>query len=453
MAKLMENTFRAANIALASSSRARALGLTGRGHRRRRDQALRLHGPLPSAGVGGHCIPVDPYYLLEPLRADGVPRRSSPPRWSRSPSARAGSSSAPWRRSPAWRNRASSSSASPTSRASATCASRPPWRSSATSTWPACTSTTTTRSPRVRVGGHPPWSVPPSARQLDVAILTLVHPGPAVSWLERLPHHHRRHLPQPPSARVARSCFDDLQPLPHEDAEAPGFAAPTRARQWPAAPPPTTHARTPAGNGRRPPPPVRERRVGPPNHSRAPGRLRPVDLRRAGAVRRRGRSRDRRARFHCRGRPAPPFRRDRGPRPLPADPLRPVLDPLLRLFAGTYLCVIVAASSSTRRRSSQMLSIDPFFAAYGLVVSGYIVTRFVICSFYRPRADAGLEPRSRSSCRPSTRRTRSRSSLRVAARGRLPGRQARDRRRQRRLDRRHAARDASGRRDAEAACG
>ncbi|HXE45849.1 MAG TPA: UDP binding domain-containing protein, partial [Conexibacter sp.] len=27
----------------------------------------------PGPGVGGHCIPVDPYYLLEPLRDAGVP--------------------------------------------------------------------------------------------------------------------------------------------------------------------------------------------------------------------------------------------------------------------------------------------------------------------------------------------------------------------------------------------
>ena len=26
----------------------------------------------PGPGVGGHCIPVDPYYLLEPLREAGV---------------------------------------------------------------------------------------------------------------------------------------------------------------------------------------------------------------------------------------------------------------------------------------------------------------------------------------------------------------------------------------------
>ena len=33
------------------------------GHRRRRDEAVRVHAFTPGPGVGGHCIPVDPYYL------------------------------------------------------------------------------------------------------------------------------------------------------------------------------------------------------------------------------------------------------------------------------------------------------------------------------------------------------------------------------------------------------
>jgi nucleotide sugar dehydrogenase len=78
MVKLYENTFRAVNIALAFEIA----------------EACRTHGlePLevtdgaaskpygfmahyPSAGVGGHCIAVDPHYLLHPLRERGRPAR------------------------------------------------------------------------------------------------------------------------------------------------------------------------------------------------------------------------------------------------------------------------------------------------------------------------------------------------------------------------------------------
>ncbi len=78
MVKLQENTFRAVNIALAFEMA----------------EACRVHGldPVevtegaatkpfgymahyPSAGVGGHCIGVDPHYLLHPLREHGRPAR------------------------------------------------------------------------------------------------------------------------------------------------------------------------------------------------------------------------------------------------------------------------------------------------------------------------------------------------------------------------------------------
>ena len=76
MVKLYENTFRAVNIALAfemaEACRAYALDpvevIDG--------AATKPYGFLahyPSAGVGGHCIGVDPYYLLGPLRELGRP--------------------------------------------------------------------------------------------------------------------------------------------------------------------------------------------------------------------------------------------------------------------------------------------------------------------------------------------------------------------------------------------
>jgi UDP-N-acetyl-D-glucosamine dehydrogenase len=76
MVKLYENTFRAVNIALAfemaEACRAYALDpveVTD-------GAATKPYGFLahyPSAGVGGHCIGVDPYYLLRPLRERGRP--------------------------------------------------------------------------------------------------------------------------------------------------------------------------------------------------------------------------------------------------------------------------------------------------------------------------------------------------------------------------------------------
>jgi len=75
MAKLTENTFRATNIALAFefSEAARHYGLDpievidAAGTK---PYAFMKH--YPSTGIGGHCIGVDPHYLLEPLRDEGL---------------------------------------------------------------------------------------------------------------------------------------------------------------------------------------------------------------------------------------------------------------------------------------------------------------------------------------------------------------------------------------------
>jgi hyaluronan synthase len=85
--------------------------------------------------------------------------------------------------------------------------------------------------------------------------------------------------------------------------------------------------------------------------------------------------------------------------PEPAGPVidRPtyygtLLDPVLRLLALTYLTVIVCGVVVYKAAFIQMLTIDPFFAAYGLLVSGYIVSRFAISLFYRPCKPQGIEP-------------------------------------------------------------
>lgn len=74
LTKLQENTFRAVNIALANelSQAARRLGIDP--VEVTEAAATKPYGYMPffpSAGVGGHCIPCDPHYLLEGLRALG----------------------------------------------------------------------------------------------------------------------------------------------------------------------------------------------------------------------------------------------------------------------------------------------------------------------------------------------------------------------------------------------
>ena len=76
--------------------------------------------------------------------------------------------------------------------------------------------------------------------------------------------------------------------------------------------------------------------------------------------------------------------------------MRRILDPLLRAVAFTYLCVIVAGVVVYKAAFIQMLTIDPFFATYGLIVSGYVVARFVISLFYRPGKPPGSSRTSRS---------------------------------------------------------
>ena len=77
-------------------------------------------------------------------------------------------------------------------------------------------------------------------------------------------------------------------------------------------------------------------------------------------------------------------------------PPRRGLDLALRIFAGSYLCAIVAGVVVYKAAFVEMLTIDPFFATYGLVVSAYIVSRFVISLFYRPGRPPGSSRTSRS---------------------------------------------------------
>jgi UDP-N-acetyl-D-glucosamine dehydrogenase len=76
MVKLYENTFRAVNIALAFEIAEACLAYELDPVEVTDAAATKPYGFLahyPSAGVGGHCIGVDPYYLLGPLRERGRP--------------------------------------------------------------------------------------------------------------------------------------------------------------------------------------------------------------------------------------------------------------------------------------------------------------------------------------------------------------------------------------------
>jgi nucleotide sugar dehydrogenase len=76
LTKLLENTFRAVNIALANEF-ADISGALGLDAREVIDAAAtKPYGFMPfypGPGVGGHCIPCDPHYLLWQLRADRMP--------------------------------------------------------------------------------------------------------------------------------------------------------------------------------------------------------------------------------------------------------------------------------------------------------------------------------------------------------------------------------------------
>ena len=67
LAKLMENTYRAVNIALANEFAliAEDLGINIIEGINLANKHPRVKIPLPGAGVGGHCIPIDPWFIVE----------------------------------------------------------------------------------------------------------------------------------------------------------------------------------------------------------------------------------------------------------------------------------------------------------------------------------------------------------------------------------------------------
>jgi hyaluronan synthase len=82
-----------------------------------------------------------------------------------------------------------------------------------------------------------------------------------------------------------------------------------------------------------------------------------------------------------------------------AEPARPapvraptLLDRCVRVAAGGYLISVLVAVVAYKSLFLDALGVTPALAAYGIVVCGYIVSRFAFAMLYRPAKDAGLEP-------------------------------------------------------------
>lgn len=92
--------------------------------------------------------------------------------------------------------------------------------------------------------------------------------------------------------------------------------------------------------------------------------------------------------------PAGPSRRTaRAHPPGRPDRRRALLEACLQALVLSYLLAIIVGVVAYKVAFIRVLTIDPFFAAYGLVVSTYIISRFLLSLFYRPARDAQLEPR------------------------------------------------------------
>jgi hyaluronan synthase len=80
---------------------------------------------------------------------------------------------------------------------------------------------------------------------------------------------------------------------------------------------------------------------------------------------------------------------------VPAAPARQPgdrLDLALRALAAGYLAILLAAVVVYKAAFVEMLTTDPVLTTYGLVVCGYIVTRFGFSLLHRTPRDAGIEP-------------------------------------------------------------
>jgi hyaluronan synthase len=78
---------------------------------------------------------------------------------------------------------------------------------------------------------------------------------------------------------------------------------------------------------------------------------------------------------------------------LPHVRVRPtIVDRVVRLLAGVYLVALLAAVVAYKGAFIDAITTDPWFTAYGIVVSSYLVSRFGLSLFYRRSRDRGMEP-------------------------------------------------------------
>jgi hyaluronan synthase len=75
-----------------------------------------------------------------------------------------------------------------------------------------------------------------------------------------------------------------------------------------------------------------------------------------------------------------------------ARPPRATVDLYLSAMATIIMVTIVGAVIAYKTTLIQHIPTTPFFSIYGLVVVGYIVSRFALSLFYRPCPDMGLKP-------------------------------------------------------------
>ncbi|MGB9838572.1 nucleotide sugar dehydrogenase [Methanothermobacter sp.] len=77
MVKLMENTYRDTNIALANELAVicESLGIDAIRAIEAANQHPRVNIHTPGPGVGGHCLSIDPYFIVEMAEKKGVPAR------------------------------------------------------------------------------------------------------------------------------------------------------------------------------------------------------------------------------------------------------------------------------------------------------------------------------------------------------------------------------------------
>ena len=82
----------------------------------------------------------------------------------------------------------------------------------------------------------------------------------------------------------------------------------------------------------------------------------------------------------------------RNRRVTPPKPRGSLVDLALRTFAAGYLLLLLGGVLVYKAAFLEVLSVDPLFGLYGIVVVSYIVSRFVFSFFYRSAKDHGLEP-------------------------------------------------------------